>query len=145
MDEKTKILLIKAVYWVGVVLDALFALDMTVISLFGVFTPLSSIYTLPELITIGLPYQFALGIAAAMMWGWTGLLIWGVQDPLERKGVLLLTAFPVITGLMISNILAGLNNLISSSSLLLRPVIFIGLLIMLVSGYLLADKVQKRV
>ncbi|MFX1507567.1 MAG: hypothetical protein ACFFDC_15895 [Promethearchaeota archaeon] len=139
MDEKTIILLIRTIYWIGVVLDALFALDMMVIALFAVMTPLSSIYTLPELIGIGFPYQFALGIASTMMWGWTALLIWGVQKPLERKGILLLTAFPVITGLMISNILAGLNGLISSSSLIIRPGVYLGLLVMFASGYFLAD------
>ena len=144
MDDKTKILLIKAIYWIGVALDALFALDMMIIALFGVLTPLSSIYTLPAPTSIGLPYQFAMGIAAAMMWGWTALLIWGVQNPLERKGVLLLTAFPVITGLMISNVLAGLNSLILPSSLVLRPVIYLGLFAIFVSGYFLAKYLQKR-
>jgi hypothetical protein len=144
MDEKTKIMFIKAIYWIGVVLDALFALEMTLITVFGVTSPLTSIYTLPNLATISLPYRYAMGIAAAMMWGWTALLIWGVQDPLERRGVLILTAFPVISGLMFSNVFAGLNNLISSSSQLLRPTIFIVLFLMFASAYFIANQVHKR-
>ncbi|MHA2052380.1 MAG: hypothetical protein ACXACP_04745 [Candidatus Hodarchaeales archaeon] len=144
MDEKAKILLVKAIYLIGVGLDAMFALDMTVITLFGVTTPLSWIYTLPEMTIIGLPYRYAMGLAATMMWGWTVLLIWGAQDPLERKGTLFMTAFPVITGLMFSNVFAGWNSLISSRSQLLRPLIFVGLFVMFISGYLLARDVQKR-
>jgi hypothetical protein len=143
MDEKTKIMFVKTIYWIGVVFDALFALEMTLITVFGVTTPLTSIYTLPDLTTINLPYRYAMGIAAAMMWGWTTLLIWGVQDPLERKGVLLLTVFPVITGLRLSNVFAGLNNLISSSSQLLRPTIFIILFLMFTSGFFLVKQVHK--
>lgn len=140
MDEKTKILLVRAIYWIGVVLDALFALEMTVITVFG---ESFAVYTLPEETAIDLPYRYAMGIAAAMMWGWTGLLIWGVQDPLERRGTLLLTAFPVITGLMLSNVFAASNSLISSTSEILRPIIFIALFGMFTSGYFLAEVAQK--
>ena len=34
------------------------------------------------------------------MFGWSLLLIWGYQRPVERRGLLLLTIFPVITGLV---------------------------------------------
>jgi len=33
------------------------------------------------------------------MAGWTGLLLWADRAPLDRKGVLPLTIFPVIAGL----------------------------------------------
>lgn len=45
-----------------------------------------------------------MGLAASLMLGWTFLLIWADQKPFERKGVLLLTIFPVITGLIIANL-----------------------------------------
>ena len=144
MNETTKIMLVKTIYWLGVVLDALFALEMTLITVFGVTSPLTWIYTLPDLGVIDLPYRYAMGIAAAMMWGWTALLIWGVQDPFDRRGILLLTVFPVITGLMLSNIFAGLNNLISSSSQILRPLVFIALFMILTSGYFIANEVHER-
>ena len=141
MDEKTKIMLVRAIYWIGVVLDALFALEMAVITVFG---ESFAVYTLPEETDIDLPYRYAMGIAAAMMWGWTGLLIWGAQDPFERRGTLLLTAFPVITGLMLSNVFAASNSLISSTSEVLRPIVFLALFVMFTSGYFLAKDAQKR-
>ncbi|MFX0203304.1 MAG: hypothetical protein ACFFCW_44945, partial [Candidatus Hodarchaeota archaeon] len=141
MDEKTKILLVRAIYGTGVVLDALFALEMTLITVFG---ESFAVYTLPEKTVSDLSYRYAMGIAATMMWGWTVLLIWGAQDPLERRGILFLTAFPVITGLMLSNVFAASKSLISSRSGLLRPIIFIALFAMFTSGYFLANDAQKR-
>jgi len=47
-------------------------------------------------------FRYPMGLAASLMFGWTGLLLWGYQKPVERKGLLLITIFPVITGLMAS-------------------------------------------
>lgn len=47
-------------------------------------------------------FSYPMGLAASLMFGWTFLLIWGYQKPVERKGVLLITIFPVITGLLAS-------------------------------------------
>jgi hypothetical protein len=46
------------------------------------------------------------------MLGWTALLIWADRKPLERKGVLLLTVFPVITGIVLTGITAVLAGLV---------------------------------
>ena len=40
-----------------------------------------------------------MGMGASLMLGWTALLLWADRKPLARKGVLLLTVFPVIVGL----------------------------------------------
>ena len=47
-------------------------------------------------------FRYPMGLAASLMFGWTLLLIWAYQKPVERKGVLLLTIFPVITGILAS-------------------------------------------
>ena len=47
-------------------------------------------------------FRYPMGLAASLMFGWTVLLLWGCQKPVERKGVLLITIFPVIAGLMAS-------------------------------------------
>lgn len=45
-------------------------------------------------------FRYPMGLAASLMFGWTVLLIWGYQKPVERKGILLITIIPVITGLV---------------------------------------------
>ena len=45
-------------------------------------------------------FRYPMGLGSSSMFGWTALLLWAYRRPLERKGVLLLTIFPVISGLM---------------------------------------------
>lgn len=49
------------------------------------------------------------------MAGWTALLVWGAAQPVQRRGVLLLTTFPVVVGL------AGAGGYAIASGLV-RPV-----------------------
>ncbi len=51
------------------------------------------------------PYWFAMGYGASLMLGWTGLLIWAYQRPVERRGVAALTVL-VIYGLVATEIAA---------------------------------------
>lgn len=51
-------------------------------------------------------FRYPMGLGASLMFGWTVLLLWAYQKPVERKGVLVLTIFPVITGLLASAIWA---------------------------------------
>ncbi len=49
---------------------------------------------------LGVEYRYAMGIGASLMAGWTALLIWGSIKPMERRGILVLTIFPVVTGIV---------------------------------------------
>jgi hypothetical protein len=53
------------------------------------------------------PYRFAMGYGAALMLGWTGLLVWAFQKPVERKFVSILTIL-VICGFIVTEIIAVL-------------------------------------
>ncbi len=48
-------------------------------------------------------YQYAMGYGAALMLGWTLLLLWAYQRPIERKAVALLTN-AVILGLIAAEV-----------------------------------------
>jgi hypothetical protein len=48
----------------------------------------------------------AVGYAASLMAGWTALLAWCARAPLERAFVALLTAAPVVGGLIASELVA---------------------------------------
>jgi len=50
-------------------------------------------------------YRFASGYAAALMLGWTALLVWASRRPLERAGIAALTVL-VIYGLIATEVLA---------------------------------------
>lgn len=53
------------------------------------------------------PYRFAMGYAASLMTGWTALLLWAYQKPVERAFVAVLTML-VIAGLVATEIVAVL-------------------------------------
>jgi hypothetical protein len=45
-------------------------------------------------------YRYAMSYGAPLMAGWTVLLLWADRRPHERRDVLLITAVPVVAGLM---------------------------------------------
>lgn len=61
--------------------------------------------------------RFAWGIGAALMAGWTLLLLWGAASPISRRDILLLTVFPVITGIVLATVMAARRGLVSFSRL----------------------------
>lgn len=80
----------------------------------------------------------ALGMGAALMFGWTALLVWGSQQPVQRRGILLLTVVPVILGLVLTTLygyLAGYIPLIGAISVWVLQSILVTVFI---SAYLMA-------
>jgi hypothetical protein len=61
------------------------------------------------------PYRYAMSIGASLMAGWTLLLLWGTFNPIERRGLLLLTVFPVISGIVLATIVAVNNGVVLRS------------------------------
>lgn len=60
-------------------------------------------------------YRYAMGMGASLMAGWTFLLLWGVVNPIERREILLLTVFPVITGIVLATVFAVRHRVIRFS------------------------------
>ncbi len=75
--------------------------------------------------------------------GWTILLVWAALKPLERKGIMLITLFPIITGILILRITTTLNNTVSEAYLVTN-VFFILIFIFFIYSYLInCNWVQK--
>ncbi len=99
---------------------------------------------------LGLPYpsdqtQLALRYGTGLMIGWTILLIWGDQKPIERKDLLIMTVFPVIiTGVVYEILLfnAG-NQFLTLTSLMQSYIIRIPLSAIFLSGYILAKNLNQ--
>jgi hypothetical protein len=49
---------------------------------------------------------YAMRTGAALMLGWTCLLVWASRRPVERGGVIVLTIVPVVAGLALTEVLA---------------------------------------
>jgi hypothetical protein len=111
MNRQHKTLLLRISFWIGAIIDALAAIQLLLPSLWA------SSYGLTIDTTNG-ALNLALVTAASLMLGWTGLLIWADRKPLERKGILLLTAFPVVFGMAANNAYAAASEITTIQSVL---------------------------
>ena len=122
-----RVLLLRISYWVGIIADGLATLRM-------LFPKIGSV---PE-------YRYALGLGASLMFGWTLLLIWADRKPTERKGVLLLTAFPVCTGLLLAEIYAVISGVITFNKMLPTAIFLIVLIILFSVSFFYARSVDNK-
>ena len=89
--------LLRASYWIGAVIDLINAVAM-------VYPPLLAAILGIDRVPASLEFRLALMMGSALMFGWTGLLIWADRKPIARKGILLITVFPVIVGLALTTV-----------------------------------------
>jgi hypothetical protein len=134
---KHRLRYIRAVYWIGAITDFIMVFAMTI-------PQFASIMFGIEGFDPGIEYKLGMGMGAALMLGWTVLLIWADRKPIERKGVLLITAVPVVVGITataIAGVSVGFFDPISSI-----PVWFLQafLLAILISSYILASRISKQ-
>lgn len=110
MDKK--LFFIRLTYWYGAILDFLVFLDMIISVLFEFSVSMPNVN--PDI-----SYKYQTGTGAFLMLGWTILLIWADRKPLERKDILIITAIPVVLGIMIINIFYTFFWILSCITLIL--------------------------
>jgi len=109
MITNKQLLFLKLSFIIGTIADFIVGINWLLISL-G--------YNIPNLISsfkgAGTDYRFAMYIDTMFMFGWTVLLFWGYLKPLERRGLLVITAVLLSISIMIEilfyrNLLAGIG------------------------------------
>jgi len=136
--DQYDILFIRFTYWLGAIMDLLVALSMTLYIFFEVNIGMN--YPTPTLET-----RYMLIAGMSLMWGWTVLLIWGDRKPIERRLILLFTAFPVVFGLFVGELVLFLQGFTSQNTTqfaIFQSIRFILMIIFLV-GFFLARKNVK--
>ncbi|WP_433229674.1 hypothetical protein [Actinomadura formosensis] len=128
--------LLHAAYWIGAVADALALIPLLVPKAAEVMLGLDGFAP-------GSDYRYAAGIAAALMAGWTVLLVWADRRPVERRGVLLLTVCPVLIGLIASGGYAVHSGLTRLPYLAPVFVFQIGASVLFVVAYLRARAAER--
>ena len=129
-----KIFLIKIAYWLGIVADSLWAVLLLVPQLFGVLTGRPDFD--PDIQT-----RLLMAIGGILMTGWTCILLWAVKKPIERRVIILITAFPVVFGLFIVALIGYLKANASNIWILVKTSI---LFISMVTSYVLSRKMNKE-
>jgi hypothetical protein len=79
-------------------------------------------------------YSFAIGYGASLMFGWTLLLLWAYQRPLERRFVAALTVC-VIYGLVATEVVAVLQGHMELWRMIPTWCLQSGLLVLFASAY----------
>ena len=92
----------------------------------------------------GPEYRYAMYMGVALMAGWTVLLIWADRKPMERKGIILITIFPVVIGIMLAGIYTVLSGMVSFISLISTLVIQVFLIVFFLFSYFYARSVEKK-
>lgn len=135
MKETKTIKLLRISYWTGAIFDALVLLPMLLPRI------ASTAFGIPGF-NPGADYKYAMYIAVSLMLGWIFLLLWADRKPVERRGVLLLTIFPVLVGLVISGILAVNSTLISFANMLPTWIMQVALISLFGFSYLSANHAE---
>ena len=89
-------------------------------------------------------FRYPMGLAASLMFGWTALLLWAYMRPMERKGVLVLTIFPVISGLMATGIWAVAAGHFPVARILPSSVLGSAMILLMAFSYWKATIAAKR-
>ena len=143
MNTENRILLLKISFWVGVVLDGIYAINMSLVWLIDSYSGIDPLKLMR--FTSGLQSRYAWGIAAVFMVSWTILLIWAVRKPLERKSIILLTAFPLVIGLLIDTFFAISVNLVTWEDILLVQLVYICLIVLFTTSFFLTRTIQANI
>ena len=133
MNQEKKILLIKLPYWLGILADALWAVGLFSPIVFGALTGNPDFN--PDL-----QVRIIMGMGGSLMTGWTLLLLWAVRKPVERRMVILLTAFPVVLGMFVVTLISLFNGG-SKIWILIKTVV---LMITMTASYIMAGEMDKK-
>ena len=129
-----RLFIVKLSCWLGIGADALWAVGLFFPSVFALLTGRPDFN--PEL-----QVRLIMGIGGSLMLGWTLLLFWLVQNPVERRFVFLLTAFPVIFGIFTTALIGAINGNSANTWILIKTAI---LFVAMLYSYYLTGKVKQH-
>ncbi len=137
MEKQKEILWLRSCYWIGAILDLINGIAMVFPSLFITAYNIENTEVTPAI-------QTSMGLGAALMFGWTFLLIWADRKPVERKDILLLTVFPVIVGIFLTTIYAVTSDFILFENMIITWMIQTFLVIFFLFNYFNAKKLESK-
>lgn len=129
MASKDNVVVLKTAFLIGAVADSVIAIEWFLVSLGLVDLPVHPSFFVGS----GQDFQFVLSIAALFMMGWAFLLYWGSLRPIERRGVLLLTAVMLFIAILSDDIV--FRHLFSTKQIVLGTSLKFSLVILFAGSY----------
>ncbi len=133
MTQDKQIRVLKKICWIGAVADAFWTIALLWPAAFVLVIGKTDLN--PDLSS-----RLVMGIAASLMAGWTCLLVWAANNPIERRAIFLLTVFPVVAGLIIVIFIGMMNGSSSTVWILIKCSILAGAMLY---GYHTANTIAK--
>ena len=127
-----KLWLIRLPYWLGIAADALWAIALFIPEVFGTLTGVAGFSPDWQMRSV-------MAIGGILMAGWTALLIWAVQRPVERRFVILLTAL-VVAALFLLALINVLRRDTSGYWILIKCLVLFGAM---VTSYVLSGETDS--
>jgi hypothetical protein len=124
-------------YWLGAVLDGAMIIPMFFPRIGGAIFGIENFRP-------GNDYRYAMMIGASLMLGWTVLLVWADRKPIERKGIILITAVPVVIGMILAGAFAVSAGLIKAGRMIPTWAIQGVLLFMFLYSYFGTSKEDEK-
>lgn len=133
MDRSERnMFLIRLPYWLGIGTAALWAVALFCHPLMGL---LVGFPTFDQIVLI----RVIMALGGSLMTGWALLLLWAVRKPIERRAVILITAYPPVLGLLATAFIALLGGNTTSIWIICKSIV---LLVSMTMSYILACRVS---
>jgi hypothetical protein len=142
MNTTNRVKLLRFSYWIAAILDAIYAFNAGLVWLIDDYSGFDPIRLLR--FTEGLESRYAWGLTCVLITTWTILLIWAEQKPVERSMVGLLTALPLVTGLLIDTFFAISVGLVTWIDILAVQLAYAFLIIILSLSYFLTKSLKQE-
>jgi hypothetical protein len=140
MINRNKTIFIQIVVLIGIILDALEAIEFYLYAVMGNKVPINRL----NLILTGCPeFQYTASMVGAFMLAWTILLIWSFKDPINRRGVLFCTMGVVLLLLVTSDVLAYEIQLFQFQDFLASIIPRLGISILFGLAFIFATQIAK--
>lgn len=134
---KNQTILLRVAYWTGAVLDGIMVFPLLFPKVAGIMFKITDFNP-------GVDTRYVMYVGASLMLGWTILLIWADRKPIERRDVILITACPVVIGLIIANIYGVSCGFIRLENILPTLILQALILSLFVFGYAFSAKGKLR-
>lgn len=129
VSSKDNVVVLKTVFLIGAVADGVMAIEWFLISLGMVDLPVHPSFFVGS----GQDFQYVLSIAGLFMMGWAFLLYWGSVRPIERRGILLITAVMLFIAILSDYVI--FVHLFSAQQIVLGSSVKLSLVIIFAGSY----------
>ena len=129
VGSKDNVVVLKTAFLIGAIADGVIAIEWFLISLGLLNLPVHPSFFVGS----GQYFQYILSVGGLFMMGWAFLLYWGSVQPIERRGILLITATMLFIAILSDYVVFG--HLFSTQQIVLGTTVKLSLVTLFAGSY----------